>query len=579
MNTKRTSPLIAVFLAAAFFAAAPPSLRAEDFLIHVSLLKGIESDAASARAADLVVATYSLAGLRPGGPAAAGAAPAGPTGPDFRDELASVYRLTSVESLAESTWGWSGAPEGLGGFIMFGRETFRLRVEPAFVPPRKMKLHVAVSRPTGRARAEEDILTTELVASLDDPVVAGFMAGGRSYFLSLLVTRDSRGSAAGAAATAPAGEAVKGPSPALRPAHTVPFAFPENLVAGKIEGDVILQVSVDASGKVADVRVLRSLQPDLDEAAARTVRQWTFEPAEGREDRGPSTFGMSFRFTRRVLEPPAEPGEEPEPEPAVSLPPPVPASGELGSVLGSCADYCRELSAAALDFVCEERISEEIYDYLLTYGAGLNADSPTGVSRRVRKNDLLYDFQLVQGPQGVRENRTLLEENGRKTNEKNAALKTRRFFSYRSIYGPVGLFSRDRWPLFDYRLAGKDTVSGRPAWVIDVAPKPGLDLHVTYGRAWVDRETRRILKIEVATDALVGFDRLKEASDLSEVRPVFTTIHLYGTEKNGVMFPSRTVFREAYMTASGRRVQRSKTEITFANYRFFTVSVETSVNR
>jgi TonB family protein len=566
--------LLSCLLAAALSFAAPraAAAAAEDFLIRATLLQGIPEDEAATLAPDTVVTTFRLTATPSAWPGPE--QPAGPASTSFRDDLARIYRLSAVESLSENTWPWSDAPGGVGGYVMFGRETFRLVIRPAFAPPGKMKLAIAVSRPKRKGRAEEKVLATELIASLDDRVVAGFMTGGKSYFLSVLVTRDPRKGVEG--------EAAVGASQAWVPVSRVPLVLPESGARAEVQGDVVLRVSVDPAGKVTDVRVLKSLQVDIDVAAVQAVRQWTFEPAEPAEaakTSGPATFGMSFRFTRRSLEPPAEPGEEPEAWPEAPPPAPVPAAGELGMVLASCADYCRALSGAALDFVCEERIAEEIYDYRLTYGTDLASDIPSGLQRQVRKNGLLYDYQLVQGPAGIRENRTLLEENGQKKAEKNAPLKTRRFYSYRSVYGPAGLFGRDRWPLFDYRLAGRETLAGRKALVIEVTPKPSVDQPVTYGKAWVDQESRRILKIEIAAKALVGYERLREASDLSETRPLFTTVHYYETEKNGLMFPSRTVFREAYMTPSGRRVQKSKTEITFSNYRFFTVSVETEIVR
>jgi TonB family protein len=55
--------------------------------------------------------------------------------------------------------------------------------------------------------------------------------------------------------------------------------LPEDLSAPAIEGKVLLDVLVCASGYVADVRVTRSV-PGLDSIAVTTVRQWIFDPAE-----------------------------------------------------------------------------------------------------------------------------------------------------------------------------------------------------------------------------------------------------------------------------------------------------------
>ena len=44
------------------------------------------------------------------------------------------------------------------------------------------------------------------------------------------------------------------------------------------EGVVILEATIDARGRVMDVRVLRSL-PLLDQAAVDAVKQWIYTPA------------------------------------------------------------------------------------------------------------------------------------------------------------------------------------------------------------------------------------------------------------------------------------------------------------
>jgi len=53
--------------------------------------------------------------------------------------------------------------------------------------------------------------------------------------------------------------------------------YPPVAVSGKISGTVILEATVDETGAVTDVSVLRSL-PVLDKAAAKAVKQWRYQP-------------------------------------------------------------------------------------------------------------------------------------------------------------------------------------------------------------------------------------------------------------------------------------------------------------
>ena len=47
----------------------------------------------------------------------------------------------------------------------------------------------------------------------------------------------------------------------------------------RVQGTVILDVIIDAQGRVKDVAVLKTLPMGLDASAAETVRRWRFEPA------------------------------------------------------------------------------------------------------------------------------------------------------------------------------------------------------------------------------------------------------------------------------------------------------------
>jgi TonB family protein len=49
--------------------------------------------------------------------------------------------------------------------------------------------------------------------------------------------------------------------------------------AAKLEGTDVFWIVVDASGNVADVELVRSLDKGLDENAIETLRTWKFEPA------------------------------------------------------------------------------------------------------------------------------------------------------------------------------------------------------------------------------------------------------------------------------------------------------------
>ena len=65
-------------------------------------------------------------------------------------------------------------------------------------------------------------------------------------------------------------------APAL--ARRVEPVYPEVAVAARIRGVVILEANVDRDGRVIDVKVLRTANRLLDDAAITAVRQWQYKP-------------------------------------------------------------------------------------------------------------------------------------------------------------------------------------------------------------------------------------------------------------------------------------------------------------
>jgi TonB family protein len=67
----------------------------------------------------------------------------------------------------------------------------------------------------------------------------------------------------------------------------------------KIKGEVGLQFVVDANGNVGDVKVVKSLEPSLDDSAVRTVRTWKFQP--GTRDGVPVAVQVGVEISFRMF--------------------------------------------------------------------------------------------------------------------------------------------------------------------------------------------------------------------------------------------------------------------------------------
>jgi len=101
---------------------------------------------------------------------------------------------------------------------------------------------------------------------------------------------------ASVAAPPPASGLIEGPVLVKR----VDPAYPDLARRAGIDGTVELEVSIDATGKVTDVEVVRGLPLGLSQAAADAVHQWTYKPA--RTAAGPVATRKSVRI-RFLLKP------------------------------------------------------------------------------------------------------------------------------------------------------------------------------------------------------------------------------------------------------------------------------------
>ena len=153
-----------------------------------------------------------------------------------------------------------------------------------------------------------------------------------------------------ARAQAPAAE----PAPATQPEAMTPpslrdhpeAAFPRAALDERAEGNVGLEIDLDATGAVVGVRVVRPAGHGFDEAAAEAARHFTFDPAKRRGVAVPSTVQFTYEFHLPPEPPPAPPSPAPAPaapaSPAFAAAPVQEGLGQSTLVLGS-----KPLSAAS----------------------------------------------------------------------------------------------------------------------------------------------------------------------------------------------------------------------------------------
>jgi TonB family protein len=87
-----------------------------------------------------------------------------------------------------------------------------------------------------------------------------------------------------ARAGTPDGSLFHGPITGTEAMPALPTFFPDPDVyswqlPNGLQGDVIVEVTIDERGNVTDTKVLQSLQPDVDDKVIATLRNWRFKPA------------------------------------------------------------------------------------------------------------------------------------------------------------------------------------------------------------------------------------------------------------------------------------------------------------
>ncbi len=111
---------------------------------------------------------------------------------------------------------------------------------------------------------------------------------------------------------------VAGRARAVEPVFTppvlkekVPAVYPPDAEAAGRQGTVLMELVVDADGKVVDAKVVASAGANFDEAALAAARQFRFEP--GRADGKPVPVRVTYRYQFVLTKKPAPPPAASEP--------------------------------------------------------------------------------------------------------------------------------------------------------------------------------------------------------------------------------------------------------------------------
>ena len=86
-----------------------------------------------------------------------------------------------------------------------------------------------------------------------------------------------------ARAGSPEGSLAQGPVTGVEASPALPLVFPDPSIfpwqLQGLQGDVIVEVTIDEHGTVTETKVVQSLQSDIDEKVIATLKNWRFRPA------------------------------------------------------------------------------------------------------------------------------------------------------------------------------------------------------------------------------------------------------------------------------------------------------------
>jgi TonB family protein len=125
------------------------------------------------------------------------------------------------------------------------------------------------------------------------------------------------------------GGAVKPPKQVKR----VNPEYPVTALSSRVQGVVLLDVTIGADGRVSDVRVVRSI-PALDAAAVEAVRQWVYEPTVVNGTRRPVLISVAVEFKLTAPQPIRVGGPIKPPTQTKRVAPPYPPEAQAAGVQG-----------------------------------------------------------------------------------------------------------------------------------------------------------------------------------------------------------------------------------------------------
>jgi TonB family protein len=498
--------------------------------------------------------------------------------------LLNLHALDAIDTLFFIEKPWRGSRSAKWSDLIGGEKSFyKLGLSSKRLVDGRISLHLEIS--SGKTRAAPDALfDQDILLAGNEPSILAMRRDGQAYF-AVVLAKDAPAKREEAPAETPPKLTIVPAPPAVR---LVRPSYPEALRKRGIGGVVRLIIQIDKAGRVTAVGLDQSAHPYLDYTAIQAMLQSTFEPVTLGGKPAAARFVLAYRFEPLSYRPDPRP-ESPWPEAG------APSPAALDQVLARSGLYCRRLSDAVMDFVCEEKIRDTHFSLrnslkvendvvMLETDREIRtlAINPRLVidPSKTKRTTYVCDYQVVRKEGALNERRILLQENRQAFHDPAKLLEDRRFALLSPLFAPLRILLPEKQADFFFRIRKEDAIRGRDVYVLEASPKSGDEDGIWSARIWIDKERYTVLQCEIEGIPIEGYeDILADCAQLN-IRPRFTTTHEYRLEKEGILFPWRSRVRVAYPDVSPE-LSIPKNDIVFSydQYRFFTVSSEHQIIR
>jgi len=247
----------------------------------------------------------------------------------------------------------------------------------------------------------------------------------------------------------------------------------------------------------------------------------------------------------------------------------------LDSILKKTGDYCEKVKKMALFYICNENVEVERHIFERKNLIRFSMSALKNVKpRRIRTKSYTYDYQLIKKGPELKEQRILLEEDGKEKHEENVEFRPVKYAGTYMVYGPVGFLSKQWQEHFEYKLVGEDVIDTKKAIVIESTPTKEREANYNFGRVWVDEKDFSILKIEYDPKSIKDYEDEQVQLPTGDLRKKVRWTTHFGIEKNGVRFPSQQLIQEFYVNSEGENLLIERITFLYEDYKFFTVDTD-----